>query len=121
MQLQHPLWGPFFARTPRSSPLKEARGTLTISSSRGKPGRITDLVLRGGHVWRKKDTCVRASQTDHYDGKNLHLKMGKKCLKDPPHINVEQGRMKRLRFTVRAGDEIRRPQKFDVTFLTHEL
>lgn len=46
-----------------------------------KSGEITNLRMREGHLWGKKDIAIPVSAVEFIDGKTVHLKLDKEAVK----------------------------------------
>jgi len=55
-----------------------------------KNGHITNLVLREGHVWSKKDVFIPVSAIEHVDDEAIHLKLDKHTIESFPAIPVKR-------------------------------
>ena len=55
-----------------------------------KSGEITNLLMRHGHLWGKKDIAIPLSATDFSDGDTVYLKLDKAAVKALPPVPVKQ-------------------------------
>jgi len=53
-----------------------------------KNGHISSLILREGHLWRKKDVSLPASELDHIDNKKVYVKLSKQQIEALPVVTM---------------------------------
>lgn len=55
-----------------------------------KSGQITNLLMREGHLWGKKDVAIPVSAVDFTDGETIYLKLNKEAVKALPAAAVKR-------------------------------
>ena len=53
-------------------------------------GEVTNLLLREGHLWGKKDVAIPVSAIDFADADTVYLKLDKAAVKDLPPVAVKR-------------------------------
>lgn len=55
-----------------------------------KSGQITNLMMREGHLWGKKDVAIPVSAIDFTDDKTIYLKLDRAAVKALPAVPVKR-------------------------------
>ena len=53
-------------------------------------GEVTNLLMREGHLWGKKDVAIPVSAVDFIDGATVYLKLDKAAVKALPAVPVKR-------------------------------